>query len=213
MADELYLSLWYPDFRLTSLAPALLGVMRQFAVIGAAKGMSPLVKAAAVYPISWNESPTYQRVYDVHLDDENEIAQAAPEVAVPTALELLHDDFAYEFEFEWELWSPQVEGGLDPIWKREPRTVRIVGFGPEFDDEAYEQNGQIRVDFGLDTPFLQEELELDPVAVEHVRENIKLLVDFTNAVQQHCGISTRLLWSESGESLAEKLIARLQQVN
>jgi hypothetical protein len=38
-------------------------------------------------------------------------------------------------------------------------------------------------------------------------------VDFTNGVQQHCGISSRLLWSESGESLAQKLIARLQQVN
>jgi hypothetical protein len=32
-------------------------------------------------------------------------------------------------------------------------------------------------------------------------------------VQHHGGISSRLLWSESGESLAQKLIARLQSVN
>jgi hypothetical protein len=46
-----------------------------------------------------------------------------------------------------------------------------------------------------------------------VKQNVQMLVDFTNGVQKHGGISTRLLWSESGESLARKLIERLQQVN
>lgn len=204
MADQLYLSLWYPNFRLTSLGPALLGVMRQFTL----NGGSGLVKAAATYPISWNEAPSYQRIYD---EDESE--QAAPELAVPVALELLHDDFAYEFELTWDLWVAERAGDLDPIWRKEPRIVRIIGFGPEFDDGAYEQNGQIRIDFGTDTPFLQEEVDLDSEAAVHVKENVQMLVDLTNGIQQHCGISTRLLWSESGESLAQKLIARLQQVN
>jgi hypothetical protein len=204
MADQLYLSLWYPNFRLTSLGPALLGVIRQFTIVGG----SSLIKAAAAYPISWTESPAYQRIYD-----EDEIDVAAPEQAVPAALELLHDDFAYEFELTWELWSPEQAGDLDPIWRKEPRVVRIIGYGPEFDEGSYEQNGQIRIDFGPDTPYLYDELDLDPEAAVHVKENVQMLVDFTNGVQQHCGISTRLLWSESGESLAQKLIARLQQVN
>lgn len=204
MADQLYLSLWYPNFRLTSLGPALLGVMRQFTIVGG----SGLVRAAAVYPISWNETPTYQRIYD-----EDEAEAAAPEQAVLAALELLHDDFAYEFELTWELWSPEQAGDLDPIWRKEPRVVRITGYGPEFDEGSYEQNGQIRIDFGTDTPFLHEDVDLDPEAAARVKENVQLLVEFTNGVQQHCGISTRLLWSESGESLAQKLIARLQQVN
>jgi hypothetical protein len=126
---------------------------------------------------------------------------------------MLHEDYAYEFELTWPLWAPEVGDGLDPVWKLEPRVVRIVGIGPEFDEGAYEQNGQIRVDFGVDTPFLHEEIELDPETAVHVKQNVQMLVEFTNAVQKHCGISTRLLWSESGESLAEKLIARLQQVN
>jgi hypothetical protein len=206
MADELYLSLWYPNFRTSSLGPALLGVMHQFALINGT-GRSPRVHAAAAYPISWNESPVYQRIYE---DNEDE---ATPELAVPPALEMLHDDYAYEFELRWDLWSPVSEGGLDPVWVKEPHEVRIVGYGPEFDDGAYEQNGQIRLDFGLDSPFLQDELELDGEAAAHIRENVKLLVDLTNAIQKHCGISSRLLWSDSGESLAQKLIARLQQVN
>jgi hypothetical protein len=204
MADQLYLSLWYPNFRLTSLGPALLGVMRQFNIVGGSR----VIRAAATYPLSWNEAPAYQRVYD-----EDEAEAAAPEQAVPEALELLHDDFAYEFELTWDLWAPEQSGDLDPIWRKEPRVVRIVGYGPEFDDGAYEQNGQIRIDFGIDTNFLYEDLDLDPEAAERVKENVQMLVDFTNGVQQHCGISSRLLWSESGESLAQKLIARLQQVN
>jgi len=204
MADQLYLSLWYPNFRLTSLGPALLGVIRQFTIVGG----SGLVKAAAAYPISWNESPTYQRIYD-----DNEPEAAAPELAVPAALEMLHDDFAYEFELTWDAWVPEQAGDLDPIWRKEPRVVRVIGYGPEFDEGSYEQNGQIRIGFGTDTPFLQEGVDLDVEAAEYVKQNVQLLVDFTNGVQQHCGISSRLLWSESGESLAQKLIARLQQVN
>jgi len=204
MADQLYLSLWYPNFKLIALPSALEKVMAQFAAVG---GL-PRVKAASVYPISWNESPVYQQVYR-----EEDAEAAVPKHAIAAAIEMLHEDYAYEFELTWPLWIPEAGDGLDPVWKQEPSVVRITGLGPEFDEGAYEQNGQIRVDFGMDTPFLHEDIDLDSEAATHVKQNVQLLVDFTNAVQKHCGISTRLLWSESGESLAEKLIARLQQVN
>jgi hypothetical protein len=204
MADQLYLSLWFPNFRLAGLAPALVSVIRQFGVVGG----SSRVAAATAYPISRTEAPAYQRVYS-----ETEMEESIPELAVAAATELLHDDFAYEFDLVWELWSPEVGGGLDPVWKKEPSRVTVIGFGPEFDDGAYEQNGHIRVDFGIDTPFLHEDVDLDRQAVSRVKENVQMLVAFTNAVQQHCGISSRLLWSESGESLAQKLVDRLQRVN
>ena len=200
MADRLYLSLWFPNFGLTALAPALVVVIRQFGV--------SRVHAAAAYPVSWNEPPFYQRIYE-----EEEVQEAAPERAVAEALEILHDDFAYEFELRWELWVPESVGGLDPLWKQEPVVVRVVGFGPEFDDGAYEQNGQVRVDFGLDSPFLLEDVDLDEIGAEHVKRNVQKLVEVTNAIQEKCGISSRLLWSDSGENLAQKLIARLQRVN
>ena len=208
MADQLFLSLWYPNFRTAALGPAILGVLRQFALIGSVTGETPLIQAASAYPIQWSETPVYNRVY---LEDEAE--QAQPAYAIPEAMTQLHDDFAYEFEIEWQLWQPETVGNLDPIWRQSPSRVRVVGFGPEFDEAAFETNGQIRIGFGLDTPFLQEEVELDAEAAAKVRENVAQLVSLVRAIEKNCGISTRLLWSESGESLAEKLIARLQQVN
>jgi hypothetical protein len=139
--------------------------------------------------------------------------EAIPELAVAAATELLHDDFAYEFDLIWELWTPEVGGGLDPVWRKQPSRVTVIGFGPEFDDGSYEQNGHIRIDFGIDTPFLQEEVDLDRQSAARIQQNVQMLVDFTTAVQDHCGISSRLLWSESGENLAQKLIERLQRVN
>ena len=206
MADQLYLSLWYPNFRMTALPGALQKVMEQFA----AAGGSYKVSAATVYPISWNESPLWQRVYRNETDDE----AAAPEAVIAAAMENSHDDYAWEFELVWELWVPEPSAaGLDTMWRHEPRIVRVVAFGPEFDNQAYETNGHIRVDFGLDTPFLYEDVDLDEDAVQRVKQNVQQLVTFTNLVQKNGGISTRLLWSESGESLAQKLIDRLQQVN
>ena len=38
------------------------------------------------------------------------------------------------------------------------------------------------------------------------------LVNFTIAVEKNCGITGRVLWSESEENLAQKLIERLQKV-
>lgn len=202
MADQIYLSLWFPNFRLEALAPAVVSVLNQFPLVGGAS----IVSASAAYPISWNETPAFQRIF---VDPED----AGFEVAVTEAMELLHDDFAYEFEIKWDLWAPVAEGGLDVLWKKEPHIARVVGFGPEFDEGTYEQNGHVRVDFGLDTFFLHEDVELDPEGAEYVKKNVTMLVDLTNAIQANCGISSRLLWSESGENLAQKLIARLQRVN
>jgi hypothetical protein len=205
MADQLYLSLWYPNFRLDALPAALERVMEQFA----AAGGSSRVAAATVYPISWNEAPVWQRVFRSESDDE----AATPKAAIAAAMETVHIDYAWEFELVWELWVPEQTGGLDTMWRHEPRVVRVVAFGPEFDERVWETNGHIRVDLGLDTPFLYEDVELDQDAIQRVKQNVQMLVEFTNGVQKHGGISTRLLWSESGESLAKKLIERLQQVN
>jgi hypothetical protein len=204
VADQLYLSLWFPNFRLEALAPAIVGVLNQVASAGGAS----TVAAAAVYPISWNETPVYQRIYD---EEDGEAAK--PELAVPEAMEMLHDDYAYEFEVKWNLWAPETVGGLDTIWREEPRPLRVTGFGPDFDEGTYEQNGHIRIDFGTDAAFLQEDVTLEPEAATHVQQNVQKLIDVTQAIQNNLPVSSRLLWSESGESLAEKLIARLQRLN
>lgn len=248
MADQLYLSLWFPNFRLESLPAALTCVLKQFARISG----EPRVAAAVAYPIAFSEAPTYQRLYvnDERAEENKDTAAAAIEAAVAEATEQLHDDMAYEFEMRWKLWTPDTEPGegigLDVLWRPQPATVRVLGFGPEFDEGDYEQNGHIRVDFGLDYPwtFADEDDEdqgedeagssggkvlafpsghatdeddgNDPESLsetaQYIRRNVEMLLAFTLSVEKHCGISSRLLWTESGEPLAEKLVAQLQRL-
>lgn len=65
----------------------------------------------------------------------------------------------------------------------------------------------------MDSPFLQEEeVELTAKAGTSVRANVQKLVEFTNKVEKASGTSARLLWSQSEENCAQKLISRLQEV-
>jgi hypothetical protein len=208
MSDTLYLSLWYPNLRLAALADKLTAVLGAFA----AHGGETRVYAATVWPINWTESPVFQQVYGRRIGaggDGTTALGAEPRLAVDEALETLHDDYAYEFQIGWSLWELETSGALDSRWMREPRLVRVTGFGPLFDERAYEADGHIRIDFGSDTPFLEEDLELDSVAAGHVEENVRQLVDLTAAVEKGSGATARLLWSELGESLAQRLAARL----
>jgi hypothetical protein len=121
----------------------------------------------------------------------------------------LHEDYAYLFEVYWDLWTPGEEG---QPWALRPSPVRFIARGLEFDGGAYEQEGHVQVDFGLDTPFLHEEMQLTATVEQQVRANVQKLVEFTTKVEKSSGANARLLWSESEENLAQKLIARLQKV-
>ena len=52
-----------------------------------------------------------------------------------------------------------------------------------------------------------------PKLIETLLEAERRLVEFTAKVEKNSGATGRLLWSESEENLAQKLIARLQKVN
>lgn len=226
MSDALYLSLWYPNLRLAELAAKAAAVLGAFA----AHGGQARVYAATVWPVSWSESPVFQHVYG------RGARGAEPAQAVADAMELLHEDYAYEFQIGWSLWaletmqetalemmqepSPSEPGPvrLQPEdaaarWVREERLVRVTAFGPLFDDGAYQQDGHIRVDFGNDGPLLAEEADLDQAGAEHVEENVRQLVELTAVAEKQSGATARLLWSELGESLAERLAARLSKGN
>jgi hypothetical protein len=220
MADTLYLSLWYPNLRLAGLAEKLTAVLGAFAKHGG----EARVYSATVWPVSWSESPVFQKIFG-HGERGLE-----PRLAVGDALELLHEDYAYEFQIGWSLWEPEIEtgtadpstplrsaqddsGGTETRWARESRLVRVTGYGPLFDEGAYEQDGHIRIDFGSDAAFLDEDIKLDATAARHVEENVRQLVELTAAVEKESGATARLLWSELGESLAQRLAARLGMTN
>jgi len=228
MADTLYLSFWYPNLRLAGLAEKLTAVLGAFATHGG----EARVYSATVWPVNWSESPVFQKVFG-HGERGLE-----PRQAVEDALELLHDDYAYEFQIGWSLWEPEIRtgtadplrqaqgrlstplrsveddsAGVETLWARESRLVRVTGYGPLFDEGAYEQDGHIRIDFGSDAAFLDEEIPLDTTTARHVEENVRQLVELTTAVEKESGATARLLWSELGESLARRLAARLGMAN
>ena len=203
MSDTLYLSLWFPNLRLAALPDKLTAVLGAFA----AHGGDARVYSATVWPVGWSESPVLQHVYG------RGERGAEPQQAVEAALELLHDDYAYEFQIGWDLWELETASNLDPRWAREPRLVRVTGFGPLFAERTYEQDGHIRIDFGDDAAFLEVDADLDAFAARHIEENVRQLVELTSALEKVSGATARVLWSELGESLAQRLAARLGMGN
>lgn len=196
MADPLYLSLWFASFEEPEMMAHMLSVLRQFPF----SPQQPGITNVALHPVSWNEATILEKKFRTGI---------TPEEAVLLAADLLHEDYAYVFDAYWDLWTPASESQQ---WSLQPSQVRFIAHGLEFDEKAAEHEGHIQVDFGLDTPFLQEDLSLTGEAEMRVRSNIHKLVDFTNKVEKNSGASARLLWSESEENLAQKLIARLQKV-
>jgi hypothetical protein len=199
MADRLYLSIWFPTFRETEMITRLLSVIRQFPASTQKRG----VGYVAVRSISWSEPELFQQTFDYRIEPEN---------ALQFAAEFLNEDNAYELEMLWDLWMPVQEEDLDETWEVKPQLVKFIAFGSKFEDATYQQNGHIQVDFGLDTPFLYEDVELTAAVENRVKANVHKLVSFTTAVEKNCGISGRVLWSESEDNLAQKLIERLQKV-
>jgi hypothetical protein len=196
MPDPLYLSLWFSDFSGPAMLPHALAVLQQFPFSPSRPGIT----YAAVQPVSWNEASVLERRFTPGIP---------PEEALVVVADLIHDDYAYTFDAYWDLWTPDEAGRT---WNLIPSRVKFILQGDEFDDGAQQQTGQIQMDFGLDAPFLQETVEFNEEAQNKVRDNVAKLVEFTMKAEKNTRASSRLLWSESEENLAQKLIARLQKV-
>lgn len=197
MPDTLYLNLWFSDSELVEIFSHAAAVMKQFPF----SAQLPGVSSVAVQPISWSEATILEEHFRPGI---------SPEEAVTIAAGLLHEDYAYVFEADWDLWSPLVPQGE---WTLRPSVVKFIVRGDEFEEAESDTQGQLQVDFGLDAPFLYEELQLSQELESRVRSNVQKLVDFTTNLEKNSGAKTRLLWSESEENLAQKLVSRLQRVN
>jgi hypothetical protein len=196
MGDSLYLSLWFPSFDESEILPRTVSVLRQIPFSPTLEG----VTYVAIQPVSWSEPTILERRFRPGI---------RPEEAAEVVTEFIHDDYAYIFEAYWDLWTPP-EGAEK--WVLQPSLVRVVAHGIEFEERAAEETGHVQIDFGLDSSFLHEEVELTSEAERNVRSNVHKLVEFTVRMEKNAGATGRLLWSESEENLAQKLIARLQRV-
>lgn len=177
------------------MLPHALAVMRQFSFSAQQPGIGYL----ALHPVSWNEPTILEQRFRPGV---------SPEEAVLVASDLLHEDYAYSFDAAWDLWVLAENGE----WTLQPSPVKFLVHGTEFDGGVYEQEGHIKVDLGMDAPFLQEDVPMTIEAAARVRANVQKLVDFTSKVEKDAGANARLLWSESDQNFAQRLIARLQRV-
>jgi len=196
VSDPLYLSLWFADFSAPEMLPHAFSVLQQFPFSAQRSGISYF----ALHPVSWNEATVLERRFPGGIDAGQ---------ATLIAAELVHDDYAYVFEAHWDLWTPDQSGDN---WVLEPATVQFIIQGEQFDEGSFRETGHIQIDFGLDSYFLQPETLLNEQTRAKIRDNVAKLVEFSTKVEKNSGASARLLWSESEESLAQKLIARLQKV-
>jgi hypothetical protein len=177
------------------MLPHSLAVLQQFPF----SEIRPGVTYVAAQPVSWSQPTILERRFSPGI---------TPEESMVIAADLIHDDFAFVLEAYWDLWSPDDQGQ----WKLIPSQVKFIVQGEEFEDGTSQETGHIQIDFGLDSPFLQENVELTEETQNKVRDNVAKLVEFTMKAEKNTRASGRLLWSESEENLAQKLIARLQKV-
>lgn len=195
MADPLYLSLWFSDFNGPAMLPHVLAVLQQFPL----SEQRPGITYVSVQPVSWNEASVLEHRFSPGI---------RPEEALVVAADLIHDDYAYTFDAYWDLWVPDESGH----WSVVPSPVKFIVQAEEFEDGAQQETGHIQIDFGLDSLFVQETVALTDEAQAKLRENLGKLIEFTKKVEQNTRATSRRLWSESEESLPQKLIARLQKV-
>jgi hypothetical protein len=195
MSDPLYLSLWFSDFNGPAMLPHMLAVLQQFPF----SDHRPGVTYIAVQPVSWNEASVLEQRFSPGV---------MAEAAVLVAADLIHDDYAYVFDAYWDLWTPDDKGQ----WMLVPSQVKFIVQGEEFDDSAQQETGHIQIDFGLDSLFVQETVKLTDETQAKIRENVLKLIELTKKIEMNTRATSRRLWSESDESLPQKLIARLQQV-
>ena len=195
MPDPLYLSLWFSDFSGPGMVPHVLAVLQQFPF----SEQRPGITYIAVQPVSWNEASVLERRFSPGI---------TPEEAAVIAADLVHDDYAYIFDAHWDMWTVDGFGK----WSLVPSQVKIIAQGEEFEEGVQEETGHIQVDFGLDSLFVQEGAQLTDESQARIRENVLKLIEFTKKLEMHTRATSRRLWSESDESLPQKLIARLQRV-
>jgi hypothetical protein len=195
MPDPLYLSLWFSDFSGPAMLPHILAVLQQFPFSEGRPGIAYV----SVQPVSWNEASVLERRFSPGI---------TPQEAVVVAADLVHDDYAYIFDAYWDLWVPDESGH----WRQVPSPVKFVVQGEEFEEGVQQETGHIQIDFGLDSLFVQENVELTDETQAKIRENVLKLIEFSKKLERNTRATSRRLWSESDESLPQKLIARLQKV-
>ncbi len=182
MADEIYLSYWLrdPGQGLTQFERLL----RRFPF----SRLAVRPAALRLYALEPAEPPQAEYVIEAPPD---------PAAVLTLALEMAHSDVCFELEADWDLLQ------WDGEWKLAPSRVTLVCFGPEFDNPV---GDHLRLELGRDGLYLPDpDVAGSPRAAQ---ANLRSVVQLTRDLDASLEARERRLWNESGENLADLLIAR-----
>ena len=215
MPDSVYLSLWLRDFSEPSMLAAWAVALAEFPV----SSLAPNIRKVSVYPFNWGEAPVMEQAFDDPGEAEPpelpSSAVHAMEVAQVAAIaaEFLHEDYAYEAELNWDVWCGWEGTALDQ-WERRPMPVTISCLGPAFEREDGQESGNLLINFGPESvlfpdenPAADSEELLEGVAGSCYRDNIEQMLAYVHRIEARLPVTRRLLWSASGEDLAERIRA------
>ncbi|MGA3028871.1 MAG: hypothetical protein ABSF98_29375 [Bryobacteraceae bacterium] len=181
MADQLYLSYWITGFTEHNMLRFYEKALRLFPVSRLNRNASTL----RITPIAVTEPAVFEQAFAPGFTTEDVIAAAQA---------FRHADCCYQFDTSWDLWQNERD------WALQPSRVSLACFGPEFERDLGEN---LRVDFGVDANFLP---RTDvPTALATAQSNIRSLLKFVHDLDDALGAPRRQLWTESGESFAERL--------
>jgi hypothetical protein len=226
VADRVFLSLWLRGYNDSNMLELWRRAIDAFPVSESAPGVS-----LAVYPFDWSETPVFERSFGEGTSSEELVNLASeflhddyayeaelrwdlwlPEPPVkPGGTGFTPEEDSGEERGEEENPKRFTEAG----WRRTPSAVSLACLGPQFAPEESGDRADIQIGFGLDAPFLppdEDELsELDPemdpdLADLRTRENLQQLVALVHRLDEILPVTKRLLWCETGENLAEKIL-------
>ena len=181
MADQLYLSYWIAGFSGHNMLRYWEKALRLFPVSRLNRNPSTL----RITPVDETQPVLYEQAFAPGF---------TPEEVIAAAQGFHHADCCYQFDTSWDLWQHEQD------WALQPSRVSLACFGPEFERDLGED---LRVDFGVDANFLPRTDVSNSLAMG--QSNIRSLLKFVHDLDNALGTPRRQLWTESGESFAERL--------
>ncbi|HEX8985995.1 MAG TPA: hypothetical protein VF767_11195 [Bryobacteraceae bacterium] len=181
MPDRLNLSLWARHFE----AGTMLRHFEELLGVFPFSHLRPGIGALRIYAVAYSEPTLFEQAFSQPVETA-EIFELCREFE--------HEDCAYAVEGWWELWRYERD------WQLAPSPVVLTCFGPAFEHDLEDH---LRLDLGLESDFLPR-----PGAPQNERKsqsNLASLVRLARDIGGAMPIERRSLWSDSGESFADRL--------
>lgn len=183
MPDQLSLSLWVRNFGADNMLRHFQELLRVFPF----SKLRPGIAGLRIQAISAGEPPLLERLYGEGELDIQELIEVCREFE--------HDDSAYIVEGWWEQFHHTENG-----WELKPSSVTLTCFGPAYENEA---GDHLRIIVGAESSFVPDAAVAGSERAAH--SNIAGLIRLAREIEASLPIERKRLWSESGESLAERL--------